>query len=286
MKKPHITICLNSKAKRFQESKQIELEKVLKNYNITHKFIDVLAIERFSNDDLAPILVAVGGDGTANTVADTALKFRRKMSVIPLGTFNHFSKDVGFPTDFDGAAKTLLKGRVKKIDLGKANDRIFLNNTVIGFYPHFLTKRESLQDKIGKWPAGLISAFYIIPEIKNYRFKLKINNKSFSIKTNLLVVSNNKYELDDIGLAKRRKLDEGEMYAYFLNPKTKKEMLLLFWRLIFGKINSRDFACYAAKKIEIRGDNKKIRLAIDGESVTLRLPIKYKILKKSLEIIV
>src|SRR5207302_125724 len=62
-------------------------------------------------DEGASVVVAAGGDGTVNAVATTLVGTSAVLGVLPLGTLNHFAKDVGVPTDLETAVKNLVEGR-------------------------------------------------------------------------------------------------------------------------------------------------------------------------------
>ena len=58
-----------------------------------------------------------------------------KLGVLPLGTLNHFARDLGVPTDVAEAAKLIASGKERRVDVAELNDRIFINNSAVGLYP-------------------------------------------------------------------------------------------------------------------------------------------------------
>ena len=62
-----------------------------------------------------------------------------------MGTLNHFAKDVDIPPDLEAAVDNLFTGKIRKVDVGEVNGRVFVNNSGIGFYPHFVRHREELE---------------------------------------------------------------------------------------------------------------------------------------------
>src|SRR4051812_49788191 len=87
-------------------------------------------------------LVAGGGDGTINTAASQLVDGDIPLGVIPLGTLNHFAKDLGIPLELEGAAKVVLDGSVCRVDVGEVNGRVFLNNSSLGMYPAIVRLRD------------------------------------------------------------------------------------------------------------------------------------------------
>ena len=73
------------------------------------------------------IVVAAGGDGTINAVAQAVLGSGCTFGVLPQGTFNYFSRAHGIPDDLDAALQLLLTGRPQPVQVGLVNGRVFLS---------------------------------------------------------------------------------------------------------------------------------------------------------------
>ncbi len=285
MSKFDATICFNAKAKQADKGKLAEIKRIFKNYGINCNAINPLRLASTPAQKLGSLLVAVGGDGTVHFVAAAALAHDRALAVIPQGTFNHFAKDIGMPLDAHEAAQSVAVGAKRKVDTGQVNDQIFLNNSVVGFYPHLIAKRERLQGKIGKWLALAVAASLMLTKIKRYRLTLRVNDKTMDVRTSLLVIANNRYDISGLGLASRKKLDEGKLYVYVVKSKTLPEMFGVSLRLLAGKATSKDFDCYKTDQLEVGSRKTTLRVAVDGETIQLRTPLMYKIYPKSLKII-
>src|SRR5512132_754805 len=78
------------------------------------------------------VLVAAGGDGTVGTVAGVAVQTGATLGVLPLGTLNHFAKDLGVPQDLEQAVAAIVAGTPRQVDVGDVNGRIFINNSSVG----------------------------------------------------------------------------------------------------------------------------------------------------------
>ena len=80
------------------------------------------------------------------------------LGVLPLGTLNHFAKDLGIPLDLDEAAKVVLDGVVCQVDVGEVNGRVFLNNSSLGVYPAIVRLRDKyradLERQMARRPVG------------------------------------------------------------------------------------------------------------------------------------
>ena len=83
------------------------------------------------------IVVAGGGDGTVSSVASAIVGSDAALGILPLGTLNHFAKDVGVPLDLDDAIRAIGGGRTVRVDVGDVDGRPFINNASVGMDPHF-----------------------------------------------------------------------------------------------------------------------------------------------------
>src|SRR5262245_11933035 len=100
-------------------------------------------------------VIAGGGDGSIRTVASVLAGTSVPLGIIPLGTFNHFAKDLGLPLDIEGAAATIGSGHTRLVDLGEVNGEIFINNSSIAIYPYLIIERDRrrARDGVAKWMA-------------------------------------------------------------------------------------------------------------------------------------
>src|SRR5438128_3016655 len=73
-------------------------------------------------------IIAAGGDGTVSAVAGEIAGTRKVMGVLPLGTLNHFAKDIGIPVGLDAAVRMLANGHTEPVDVAEVNGRVFINN--------------------------------------------------------------------------------------------------------------------------------------------------------------
>jgi diacylglycerol kinase family enzyme len=98
--------------------------------------------------------VMAGGDGTISAGAGALAGGRSALGVLPFGTLNHFARDAGIPGDLDEALAVIAAGHARAVDVGQANERVFVNNASMGFYPVAVADREARQEEgARKWPA-------------------------------------------------------------------------------------------------------------------------------------
>src|SRR5688572_9538807 len=88
-------------------------------------------------------IVAAGGDGTVSAVAAGLAGTGTPLAVMPLGTLNHFARDLGMSKDLDECARAIARGETMPIDVGEVNGRVFINNASIGIYPEIVMERDA-----------------------------------------------------------------------------------------------------------------------------------------------
>src|SRR5688500_3590360 len=127
----------------------------------------------------ADVVIAGGGDGTVSAVAGVLAGTPALLGVLPMGTLNHFARDMRVPPRPEHAARLIADAlrdaepspagrRVHAVDVGDVNGRCFVNNASIGLYPHIVSKRERQQERFGrnKWVAmfvAIVSVFRRYP---------------------------------------------------------------------------------------------------------------------------
>lgn len=101
------------------------------------------------------VVVAGGGDGTLSSVAAGLVNTGIALGALPLGTLNHFAKDLGIPLEPEAALDAVSTGAPLAVDVGEVNGRYFVNNSSLGLYPSIVHRREQQQIRLGrgKWPA-------------------------------------------------------------------------------------------------------------------------------------
>ena len=235
------------------------------------------------------IIVAGGGDGTVNAVAaaivgHSAIKF----GILPMGTFNHFARDLGIPTDMEKAVEIIIAGHVESIDAGEVNGRIFVNNSSLGLYPAMVRLREGLQ-KSGhrKLLAGLWAALRIFIRFRRLHLELHLATGAV-LKHNalMLFVGNNTYDTSLTTLGTRPSLERGQLWVIMPNASTRWGLLLNLIAILSGHEKASDALTFEATDLIVTSNRRMLKVATDGEVLNLRPPLRYRTRPKSLQVIV
>jgi len=233
-------------------------------------------------------IVAGGGDGTVSSVAASVLDTDKALGVLPLGTLNHFARDMRIPFDLEAAAQTIVAGHTTEVDVAEVNNRIFLNNSSLGLYPIIVREREKRQRLgSGKWPAFVWAT---IQAFRRYPFldvRLRINQHLLDLTTPFVFVGNNDYAMDSFNIGLRNNLDRGVLSIYITHRTSRLRLISLALRALIGRLrNDKDFRALSSTEVKIETSRKRLRVAFDGEVEVMETPLQYQIRRRALRVIV
>jgi diacylglycerol kinase family enzyme len=234
-------------------------------------------------------VVAGGGDGTLSCAAGHLAGGERPLGVLPLGTLNHLARDAGIPVKLDEAAAVIAAGHVRAIDVAEVNGRIFVNNSSVGLYPDMVRLREAQQERTGRGKrlAMLSASFATLRSFRRHRLWISAEGLEAPVRTPMLFVGNNRYQVNLFALGQREALDRGELSVYAIRARSRAH---LFWagiRGIFGKLDQqRDFVTAYVAELEVASDRAQLIVSADGEAVRMETPLKYRIRPGALRVIV
>ncbi len=234
------------------------------------------------------IIVAGGGDGTVSAVAAEIVRTNKTLGVLPLGTLNHFAKDLQIPLDMKEAVRVISENYTQMVDVGEINEQIFINNSSIGLYPNIVRQREQHQKSgYGKWFAFVRATVETLRRYAPLHVKLKIESKEIMRRTPFVFVGNNEYEMEIFNVGSRKCLDAGKLSLYLLHRTGKFGLLRLALRTLFGKLRqAKDFEAFCIEEIKIETRRKRLLVARDGEVEKMNAPLHYKIRPQALSVIV
>lgn len=235
------------------------------------------------------VVVAGGGDGTLSTVAGVVVGSGIPLGVLPLGTFNHFAKDVGIPLDLASAVETVCRGRVANVDVGRVNGRVFLNNSSLGLYPQVVKKRDQLRHRLGrgKWPAFMWAALLVLRRFPFLTVEINVDGKVLQRRSPLVFIGNNSYELNGLKLGARKCLDAGHLGIYIINRTDRLGLIALAARAMVGRLrDARDFETLRTAHIEVNTRRSRVTVATDGELSRFTAPLVYDADKGALSVVV
>lgn len=237
----------------------------------------------------ASAVVAAGGDGTVSAVAGVLAGGATPLGVLPLGTLNHFARDLGIPLDLPSALRVLAAGHTRQVDVAQVNGRRFINNSSIGLYPHIVADRDRQRQQLGrsKWFAMSLAVLSAIGRYPMLHVVLDAAGQTLGARTPLVFVGNNRYDMNLLNLGARPALDRGELSLYLIHAPRRLSLLALTVRMLFGRLRARrDFRQFVLPNLRIETRRRHLRVAMDGEVERMRPPLEYRILPGALKVIV
>jgi YegS/Rv2252/BmrU family lipid kinase len=229
----------------------------------------------------ADLVIAGGGDGTLSATASALAGTDACFGVLPVGTLNHFARDLKLPLDLDAAAEIVVNGDTVAVDVGEVNGKVFLNNSIIGLYPiyRFLKARY-------RRLALLMAAMSVFRRFPSLKIVLHVNGGSIERRTPYILIGNNKHGMEGYNLGFRESLTEGKLWIYVMKDHGRWGLLRLIVKLIAGRFHGADdFEIFSAEEAWIEANRgKKIGVALDGELAVMGTPLHCRIRPRALKV--
>jgi diacylglycerol kinase family enzyme len=224
-------------------------------------------------------IVVGGGDGSVRTVASVLAGSGIPFGIIPLGTLNHFARDVGIPLDAERAVETIAAGEQRAVDVGEVNGEIFVNNSSIGFYPYLVLERERTRrrKRLSKWIAMALALPRVLRNLPLFRLTIAVEGTVEPCRSPIVFVGNNEYRMNVPRFGRRERLDGGELCVYVANTQGRLAMFWLACRCILGLASlQRDLRIFKGASADISARRKRLLVAFDGEVAMMRSPLHYR----------
>ena len=239
-------------------------------------------------------VVAVGGDGTLNTVAQAAHAVGCAMGVVPQGTFNYFARTHGLPADPAEATRLVLNSVPVPVQVAAVNDRVFLVNASLGLYPDLLEDREAFKARFGRsrWVALWSAAVTLLRAQRRLRLRILQGASAREVRTLTLFVGNNQLQLEQLGLSEtgtgaEGSTSDGQITAVILKPVGALAMIGLMLRGALGQLGEADsIERIVCPRLVITPSNmfgsRTVKVAYDGEVSWMNAPLTLRVLPEPL----
>ncbi len=236
------------------------------------------------------MVVAGGGDGTISSVAGAIVRLKSSLTLglLPMGTLNHFTKDLGIPQQIPEAAKIIAEEYSEMLDIGEVNGAYFINNSSIGAYPMVVLDREAQERKGGsKWPSLVRASFHALREFDTFEATIEHERKKERKETPLIFVGNDRYVMQGSEMGTRKNLKEGTLTVLVTRKSTR---LRLFLNAILARIgrvrDAADLDIEHVPELTIRLTTTECEVSLDGEVQKIKCPLHYRSVPAALRVIV
>lgn len=238
-------------------------------------------------------VVAVGGDGTINTVAQAAHSIGCAMGVVPQGTFNYFARAHRIPSDPAQAAQVLFEGHLQPVQVATINQQVFLVNASVGLYPQLLEDREAYKARFGRsrWVALGAACITLLRAHRQLLLRIDLGGAARDVRTPTLFVGNNRLQLEQVGVPMQlcpvRGFDNGRVSAVMLRASSTWDMMRVMLHGAAGRlgeaegVESFEFD-HMLIKPRLSYGARKVKVAFDGETQWMQWPIEFAVPQKPL----
>ena len=259
---------------------------------------DVLPhIEKALKAGTADIVIAGGGDGTISSAAELVLKHGAILGALPLGTMNLFVRALGFSPDLELALDQLKSAQVQSVDVGVANDKLFLHQVSFGVQPRLARLRERMgyRNRITKMLTGARALMMLAASPSPVRVNVLFDNRHVQVKAPVIIVSNNLLGAKrDLSLPER--LDEGLLGIYVLSDTRVRTLLRLAVSYLARRpppetsVEKHEATALTIKRrprrfARFKKKRKALLSSMDGEVVLLKNPVHIEIRPKVLRVL-
>jgi len=237
----------------------------------------------------ASLVVAAGGDGTVSAVASRLVGTGTPLGVLPVGTLNHFAKDLGLPLEPEAAVEVLAAGHSVAVDVGEVNGRIFVNNSSIGLYPRIVLDRERQRREArrGKWTALLRACLHAALRYPVLQAEVEVSGQRLERRSPFVFIGNNRYHVEGFDIGQRTSLRGGLLSLYLARDSGRFNIVRLAALALVGRLRQADdFEALDAGSFVITTRRKRLHVALDGEVAVLQAPLRYRVRAGALQVLV
>ena len=286
-----ITLIVNVNSRRGRESFQLaqdalraaglEIEAhAVKSLDETEK---LLKREIESN---AKFVIMGGGDGTLSYAAGRLVHSETAMSVLPLGTGNTFARSIGIPLDLEDACKTIASGWIENIDIGRVNDKYFLNSVALGLSAEIAgALSNDVKKKLGllAWP---VVGFRVLASHRPLVLRVIAAERTYSVRTHQLLIVNGRYVAGPIVAAPNASVQSRQFDVFVLGGATRASLYQTAWHWLRGRhIDDPQARFFTTQKLRVESLRRPLKASVDGE-INERTPLDLEILPGALRVVV
>lgn len=237
-------------------------------------------VRRAIQNDVDLILVA-GGDGTTNAVANLLAGADVALGVLPGGTFNYITKDMGVPEPMEAAVEALAEGMIRPVDLSEVNGRFFLHNAALGIHPHAVDRRERYREEWGINKAvavsyALLEAVWKPPLLEGH---LHSRERAEFIRAPFVFVGNNTYETAPFAFIQRKSLNDGQLSVFYAHRVPPFTLFLMAFRTLLKRRLKEvpELKRIQTRSMTIDSRKKKLKVLLDGELIRMKPPLEFRV---------
>ncbi|HWO77366.1 MAG TPA: diacylglycerol kinase [Bacillus sp. (in: firmicutes)] len=213
------------------------------------------------------VVIAAGGDGTINEVVNglAEKEYRPKLGIIPVGTTNDFGRAIRVPRSVERAVDIIVKGETIPIDIGKMNNKYFINIAGGGRLTELTYDVPSRLKTVLGQLAYYLKGIEMLPSLKATETRIEYDGKEFEGEIMLFLIANTNSVGGFEKLAPDASLNDGMFTLLILKKTNLAEFVRLVTLAVRGDHINDDHVIYTkANRIKVTSE-QKLLLNLDGE---------------------
>lgn len=225
-----------------------------------------------------------GGDGTLRSAIPAFVNTDVPLGVIPLGTFNDLARTLEIPLQPAAAAKAIVEGHRRTIDIGSVNGRYFLTEASIGISTHIARRQTSGAKRRFGFAAILATTLATVWHARPFRVSVAYDEQLERFRTIQLTVANS-FHFGGLITNKAAAIDDGELDLYSLDIERWSDVLPLIKPILKQEVlDSPSVRTRRATRFEV-STHRPRHVFADGEPATLT-PATFDVLPRAVTVFV
>lgn len=226
-------------------------------------------------------IIAYGGDGTVNCLAQALAGSAQALGVVPRGTFNYVAKQYGLPDETAAVVDLLLHAPARPVAAGEVNGRLFLNNCSFGLYTDIIDARERHKAQWGRLRIVAVLSALVTALRSRARLPLRATDASgrvrYSGRASLLFAGVNPQQFRDGGFELADAVEAGALGFVLLRWLTPWRVLAMLAGALLGRTQQQpQVEAFDGDQLRVAVPlRRRLRAVVDGEILHLRPPLRF-----------
>jgi len=213
-----------------------------------------------------PIVLAGGGDGTLNEIVQAVAGTETAVGAVPLGTVNVWVRELGLSLDPAEATRPLFRGQVRRIDLGRVNDRYFLLMAGLGFDAVAVHAVEGTQTKRRFGPLAFLARGALEAlTTRGQRLRLRADGRTFETNAALVTVGNTRLWAGAVRITHRASAADGLLDICVFPGRSLLTKLRHLFLVVIGRHDDDPEVTYLQVRELLVAARPSIPIQVDGE---------------------
>jgi diacylglycerol kinase (ATP) len=214
------------------------------------------------------VIIAVGGDGTANEVANGIAGSGAALALYPIGSGNDFARALGYPRRRKDLPRFLRGARRRMIDVGELNGRVFVNSAGVGIDGHVAQRIAATSRVVGKTLGYFAGSLVGIATYRPQPMRVVIDGELRSGRFLTVVAANGTHFGSGMHVAPQAALDDGQLDVLLAGDLSRWSSVVALAKLYRGThVDGQKVVMQRARVVEIELE-RPLRAQLDGETTT------------------